>query len=112
MLHGHVRLHGKSTVWDGKTGDYLIIPPEAAFTHGDRRLGGPCLLSLRSSFRVTESAAPTARRRGYLPDADVQGVVGHVGKESPHGPPTVYGGDVAVGAASFEQMFVFQGPVR
>ena len=28
VLHGHVRLHGKSTVWDGKTGDYLNIPPE------------------------------------------------------------------------------------
>lgn len=28
VLHGHVRLNTNSTVWDGKTGDYVTIPPE------------------------------------------------------------------------------------
>lgn len=28
VLHGYVRLNTKAGVWEGKTGDYLTIPPE------------------------------------------------------------------------------------
>lgn len=28
VLHGHVRLNAKSDVWEGKTGEYVTIPPE------------------------------------------------------------------------------------
>jgi quercetin dioxygenase-like cupin family protein len=28
VLHGHVRLNTTSTVWEGKIGDHVTIPPE------------------------------------------------------------------------------------
>ena len=28
VLHGHVRLSANTNVWEGKSGDYIAIPPE------------------------------------------------------------------------------------